>query len=212
MSGKSLRAICGLAVIAMAVPSFAQSRFTVSMGGGPTVPGKHTGRHFDTGFNLTAGVGVHPARAFGLMAEFGFYNMAINRTSLTNIGVPNGSGRMYSLTLNPMVHLVPRGIFDVYLTGGAGYYRRTIEFTQPSSAIATGFDPFYGAFFPVEIPTTTVLGSFTQNKGGINGGAGVAIRLGADSRSTLFAESRYHHVYTTPVRTNIIPVTFGFRW
>ena len=111
-----------------------------------------------------------------------------------------------------MVHLVPKGRFDAYIIGGGGFYRRTIEFTEPSSAIATAFDPFYGIIFPVEVPTTNVLGSFSQNKGGLNLGAGVAVRLGEDSRSTIFAESRYHYIYTTPVRTSLLPVTFGFRW
>ncbi len=209
---KTLRFAASLAMASCAVPTFAQSRFTISVGGGPTIPAKHTGRRFDTGFNLNAGVGVHPLKAVGVMAEFGFYNMGINPTALTSVGVPGGSGRIYSVTLNPVVHLVPKGRFDAYLIGGGGYYRRTIEFTEPSTAIATAFDPFYGILFPVEVATTNVLGSFSQNKGGVNAGAGVAIRLGEDSRSTFFAESRYHYIYTTPVRTSILPVTFGFRW
>lgn len=212
MLTKSLRIAAGLAMAALAAPSFAQSRFTVSVGGGPTVPVKQTGRRFDTGFNLNAGVGVHPIKAMGVMAEFGFYNMGINPAALGRVGVPGGSGRIYSVTLNPMVHLVPKGRFDAYLIGGGGYYRRTIEFTEPSSAVATAFDPFYGIFFPVGVSTTNVLGSFSQNKGGLNAGAGVAVRMGQDSRSTFFAESRYHYIYTTPVRTSVLPVTFGFRW
>ncbi|MEP7365753.1 MAG: outer membrane beta-barrel protein [Acidobacteriota bacterium] len=203
--------IAGMATL-LTAPSYGQSKFSFAVGGGPTVPGKHSGRNFNTGFNATAGVGYHPVRAFGVMAEFGFNNMNITGSALQRIGVPDGSGRIYSATLNPMVHLNPRGRFDVYLIGGGGYYRRTIEFTQPSSAIATGFDPFYGIFFPVEIPTTTVLGSYTQNKGGVNGGAGIAIRFGEDTRSSFFAESRYHYIWTSPVRTSMIPVTFGFRW
>lgn len=212
MFANSLKWSAGVMMLALACPVYSQSMFSISIGGGPTVPAKHTSNRFDTGFNLTAGVGIHPVRAFGVMAEFGYNDMGISRTALNRVGVPGGSGRVYSVTLNPMVHLLPRGRFDVYLMGGGGYYRRTIEFTEPSSAIATGFDPFYGVFFPVEVPTTNVLGSYSQNKGGINGGAGVAIRLGQDSRSTFFAESRYHYIFTRPVSTSMIPVTFGFRW
>ncbi len=201
-----------LAFLAYSAPGFGQSLLSFSIGGGPTVPAKHTSRRLDTGFNLTAGVGIHPVRAFGVMAEFGFNNMGINRTALNTIGVPDGSGRVYSVTLNPMIHLVPRGRFDVYLIGGGGYYRRTIEFTEPSTAVTTAFDPWYGIFFPVEVPTTRVLGSHSQNRAGINGGAGIAVRLGQDGKATVFAESRYHYIYTSPVRTAMIPVTFGFRW
>lgn len=212
MIGRSLTTLAGLTLIAIATPAFAQSPISFSIGGGPTVPGKHMGQRFNNGYNLTAGIGIHPIRAFGVMAEFGFNDLGITRTALDAVGVPGGSGRIYSVTLNPMVHLVPRGRFDVYLIGGGGYYRRTVEFTQPSSAIATGFDPYWGVFFPVEVPTTTVIASRTQNKAGINGGAGIAIRLGEDSRSTIFAESRYHYLYTSPVRTGVLPITFGFRW
>lgn len=211
MSIKQTLLIAGAATF-LSYPASAQSAFSISIGGGPTVPGKHSGRNFNTGYNLKAGVGLHPIPAVGAMLEFGFNNMGITSGALDRVGVPGGSGRIYSATLNPMVHLNPRGRFDVYLIGGGGYYRRTIQFTEPSSAIATGFDPFYGILFPVEVPTTTVLGSYSQNRVGINGGAGVAIRFGDDTRSSFFAESRYHYIYTSPVRTAMIPVTFGFRW
>jgi hypothetical protein len=76
----------------------------------------------------------------------------------------------------------------------------------------TGFDPFFGVFFPAAVPSNTVLGSFTQDKGGWNVGAGVSVRVKADSNAKFYAESRYHYIYTTPVRTSMLPVTFGFRW
>jgi hypothetical protein len=82
------------------------------------------------------------------MAEFGFTRMGITRAQLTRIGVHDGSARVYLVTLNPIVHFVPQGRFDVYLVGAGGYYRRTIEFTQPASASATAFDPFDGIFYP----------------------------------------------------------------
>jgi len=33
-----------------------------------------------------------------------------------------------------------------------------------------------------------------------------------DSNAKIYAESRYHYMYTTPVRTMILTVTFGFCW
>ena len=212
MSKHLLVLVAAAATLTLASPAWAQGTFSYSVGGGPTVPGKYTGRRFDTGYNFTAGVGIHPFRALGVMAEFGYFQNGINSSQLSRIGVPGGESRIYSLTLNPMIHLIPKGRVDAYLVGGGGYYRRTVELTAPSSAITTGFDPYYGFFFPVEIPTTTVLGSRTQNKMGFNGGLGVAVRLREDGRATLFGESRYHYIYTTPTRTAILPVTFGFRW
>jgi opacity protein-like surface antigen len=150
--------------------------------------------------------------AFGVIGEFGYNSLGVASRVLNAVGAPNGDARIYSLTLNPIVRFNPHGRFDVYAIGGGGYYRRTVEFTEPTTAIATAFDPFFGVFFPVAVPANTVLGSFTQNKGGWNIGAGITVQLKGDSNAKFFAESRYHHIYTTPVRTTVLPVTFGFRW
>ena len=62
-----------------------------------------------------------------------------------------------------------------------------------------------------ELRTNQVIGSYGQTKGGINGGVGMSFKLGS-SRVKAFAEARYHHIYTRAVGTDIVPVTFGFRW
>jgi hypothetical protein len=111
-----------------------------------------------------------------------------------------------------MLRINPNGRFDAYLIGGGGFYRRTVEFTQPGVGTITLFDPFWGVVYPAAVPVTDVLGSFTQHKGGLNVGGGVSFRIRGDSDTRVFAETRYHHIYTTPVRTSILPVTFGLRW
>ena len=119
---------------------------------------------------------------------------------------------MYSLTANPIVRLNPRGRCDAYVVGGGGFYRRTIEFTEPIYAMVTAFDPFFGILYPAAIPANAILGSFTQNKGGLSIGAGVSIRVRENSKAKFFAEMRYHYMFTTPQATTVLPVTFGFRW
>jgi len=57
-----------------------------------------------------------------------------------------------------------------------------------------------------------VLGSFTQNKLGWNVGTGFEIRISNSDTARIFAEAKYHYVYTRPLETTIVPVTFGFRW
>jgi hypothetical protein len=76
----------------------------------------------------------------------------------------------------------------------------------------TVFDPFLFGFVNVPVAANQVLGSFTQNKGGWNVGGGVSFRVKEDSNAKIYAESRYHYIYTTPFRTTVLPVTFGFRW
>jgi len=197
----------------LALPSFAQNdnKFTFNVGAGFTEPVRDFGR-LDVGFNVTAGAGVNLDPHLGVIAEFGFNNMGLTRRALAIAGVPDGSTRIYSLTLNPVIRLNPRGRLDAYIVGGGGYYRRTIEFTEPTIATVTLFDPFYGVFFPAAVPANTVLGSFTQNKIGWNVGAGLSVRVSQDGNAKIFAESRYHYIYTSPRETKILPVTFGLRW
>jgi opacity protein-like surface antigen len=192
---------------------FAQntSKLAFSVGGGFSEPVKQSDGRFDTGFNIGAGAGYNFHPNFGVMLDFGFNHLGVSSNTLTAVGAPDGAGRIYSLTLNPIVHFNPKGRFDAYLTGGGGYYRRTVEFTQPGVETITAFDPFYG-YYPANIGTNIVLGSFTQNKGGLDIGGGVSMRVRGDSNAKFFAEARYHYIFTAPIRTTVLPVTFGFRW
>lgn len=184
---------------------------TFGVGGGFTNPVRWSEDRLNTGFNLTAHAGVNATPYFPLKIEFGYNQLGVSSAVLQAAGVPSGSARIYSLTLNPEFHLNPKGRFDVYGTAGGGYYRRTVEFTQPTVAVFTGFDPFYGVFVPVGIPAQEVIGSFSQNKAGWNVGAGVSIALKEDSSTRFFAESKYHYIFTNG-RTTLLPVTFGVRW
>lgn len=205
---------CCAASLMFAGRSAAQntSRFAFNAGAGFTEPVRESDGRLKTGFNVNAGAGMNFTPRLGLMAEFGFNDMGLSDRSLAASGFPDGTGRIYSVTLNPIVHFNPRGRFDVYAIGGGGYYRRTVEFTQPTVSTITLFDPFYGVFFPAAVPATQVLASYTQNKGGLNVGGGFSVRLHGDSNAKFYAEARYHYMFTTPVATSMLPVTFGFRW
>jgi opacity protein-like surface antigen len=203
-----------LAGLVLAQPSAAQdfNRFAFSVGGGFTNPVRHTEGRLNMGFNLGAGAGVNFTPHLGMNAEFGFNHMNLSERTLSLAGVPGGDARIYSVTLNPIVRFNPHGRFDAYLTGGGGYYRRSVDYTEPGIGEATFFDPYFGVFFPAAVPTTTVLATFIQNKGGVNVGGGISVRIKGDSNAKIFAEARYHHMFTSPVRTSYLPVTFGLRW
>jgi opacity protein-like surface antigen len=205
--------ICCAAGLVLAQPSVAQTtnKFTFNVGAGFTEPVRNYGR-LDVGFNFVAAGGANLTPHFGVLAEFGYNQLGVTSRALSVIGAPDGASRIYSVTLNPIVHFNPHGRFDAYVVGGGGFYRRTIEFTEPTIATATFFDPFYGVFYPAAVPANTVLGSFTQNKGGLNIGMGLEGRLREDGQTKFFAEARYHYIYTSPRATKMLPVTFGFRW
>lgn len=188
------------------------NRFAFEVGGGFTNPVKHTDGRLNTGFNFLAGAGVNVTKEFGILAEFGFNNMGVSDRVLNNLQMPQGNARIYSATLNPVVRFNPRGRFGAYLTAGGGFYRRTVEFTEPTLVETTGFDPWYGVFYPAVIPANSVIGSYSQNKMGVNVGGGLTIGLSGDGNTKFFAESRYHYMYSSPVRTTYVPVTFGIRW
>jgi hypothetical protein len=117
---------------------------------------------------------------------------------------------VFSATVDSIVHLNPKGRFDVYLTGG-GVYHYHQDFTQPSVATFTSFNPFFGGFFPVAVPTTEILGSYSVNKPGIDAGMGFA--LGNKWHGKFFAEARYDRIFMASNRhVDYVPVSFGFRW
>lgn len=206
---------CGcLAALLCALPAAAQNtnKFGFNVGGGFTEPVKQMDGRLNTGFNLNAGAGVNFTPYLGIMGEFGFNDLGLSPSTLATEGVPSGTSRIYSVTLNPIVRFHPHGRFDAYVIGGGGFYRRTVEFTQPAVANVPFFDPFLGGFVGVPVATNQVLASFSQNKAGLNIGGGIEVRVRGDSNAKFYAESRYHYIFTTPVRTTVVPVTFGFRW
>jgi hypothetical protein len=203
----SFISLCCLA----ALPALAQtSRFTGFVGAGVTTPINPIGTRLDPGWNISAGAGVNLNSRFGVMLDFMFNDMGVNRTFLDQVQAPNGSVRVWGFTLDPIVHLTKEAPVDVYVTGGGGIYHRTVEYTQPVVQTGVFFDPWFG-FYPADVGTNQIIGSFGQYKGGINGGAGVNFKLG-HSNLKAFAEARYHHIFTRAVATDVLPVTFGLRW
>jgi hypothetical protein len=185
-------------------------RFTFDLGAGFTQPVGNTGRHLDEGWNVKGGVGYNFSPYFGTMLQLDYNSFGINSATLNNIGVPGGDLHVFSATIDPIVHLTPKHHADVYIIGGGGLYHRNQEFTQPSSATLTGFDPFFG-FVPVTVPTTQILGSYSVNKPGVNFGAGFAI--GSKWKGKFYAEARYHRIFMGNDRhTDYVPVSFGYRW
>jgi hypothetical protein len=97
------------------------------------------------------------------------------------------------------------------VTGGAGWYRRTVEFTQPTVAVVDIVDPWWGYLGSTIVSANQVLGSVANNAWGLNGGGGVSVALG-QSAAELFGEVRYHYAHTTPTTTEIVPIVFGVRF
>jgi hypothetical protein len=193
-----------------AVSAQETQRFAFNVGAGFTNPVGSTARQVDTGWNVGAGFGMNFSPYVGALIDLNYNSMGINSGTLEAIGVPGGGMHVFSATLDPIVHLNPKGHVDVYVTGGGGLFHRNQDFTAPSVGTATGFDPFFG-FFPVAVPTTLILSSYSVNKPGIDVGAGIA--FGSKWHGKFFAEAKYDRIFMgNGFHTDYVPVTFGFRW
>jgi len=182
----------------------------LDIGGGWTQSVGSTGRNLDNGWNVGGGIGWNFSPYVGALVQTNYNSMGINSTTLNSVGFPGGDVHIFSATLDPIVHLHPRGRFDAYIVGGGGLYHVTQQFTAPSIATVTGFDPFFG-FFTAGIPTTEVLSSNSVNKPGANIGMGVA--LGSKWHAKFYAEARWNHVFmNNNQHIDYVPVTFGVRW
>lgn len=80
----------------------------------------------------------------------------------------------------------PESTFRPYLIGGGGVY----NLKQTGNDVPSGFDN-------------------SSTKFGLNGGAGFDIKAGSAS---LFAEARFHNVFTSGSNTNFLPITVGVRF
>jgi hypothetical protein len=123
--------------------------------------------------------------------------------------VGGGNLKIFSTTFDPIVHLTPKHHVDVYLTGGGGYFREETELTNPGVATGIFGNPFFG-FYPAQYETTFIVGSYSVNKPGLDGGIGVA--FGSKWGGHFFAEARYVRIFSgAGYHTDYLPVTFGFR-
>ena len=196
-------------VLFTSIPAAAQF-FTAKIGGGFTEPEYNTGRRLNRGWNFGAGAGVNVMPYLGVLLDFDYNQFNINDATLTALQFPGGDMKVWDFSIDPIIRLNPHGRVGFYITGGGGVYHRTVEFTAPTVATFTAFDPFFGLFYPVAVPASQVLASESTVKGGVNGGAG--FQFAVSGRLKFFAEARYHNIYTYPRATTYVPVTFGLRW
>jgi hypothetical protein len=200
----------GLIVFPLAAQESANSIFTAAIGAGFTTPVYGTGSQMDTGWNtqVQAGVNFLGGRA-GLVGEFDFNTLGINSSTVQSVGYAGGNAYIYDVTADPVIRFHPNGKVSFYVIGGPGVYHRRVDFSEPSSATFVGANPFFGVF-PGPGSVNQVVASSGVTKLGVNGGAGINFRMG-HGKMKIFAEARYHQMYTYHT-TSWIPVTFGFRW
>jgi opacity protein-like surface antigen len=196
-----------------AEPGFAQDthRFTFNAGAGASPLVGDISTRLDNGWNATVGGGYNFTRHLGATLQYTYNGFGVNGRVLAEAQVPEGNSHLWSLTVDPRLRLAARARVNPYLVGGVGFYRRTVEFTQPALAPVFFFDPFFGVFFNTLVPAHRVLGDIRRSGVGGNLGAGLEVKLG-DSGVKGFAEARYEYASTGRIPTRMVPMRFGFRW
>jgi hypothetical protein len=202
--------VCFAACLAVSANAQEVSPFSFSVGAGFTQPVGNTGRNLDQGWNVGVGGGFNFGPYVGAMIDLGFNDFGVNSGTLYNYGLSSGNLRVFSATLDPIVHLTPHGRFDLYVTGGGGIYHEFQNFSAGLVSNGTGnvagnpgypYNTFFGPF-----PSA----SSSINKPGVDVGAGVA--FGTKWHGKIFAEARYNRIFIGNFHTDYVPVSFGFRW
>ena len=209
-----LTTISGTLVILSAAAVQAQppvSSWNVEVAGGVAATTGAIRDRLTKGWNINLGAGYEINRTLELEGNFTFNDLGVSNQVLSSLQVPDGSARLMSLTAGPKVHFPIASNVNGYVMGGAGWYRRTVDFTQPTVGLIDIIDPWWGYLGSAIVPANQIIGSVSDNAWGVNGGGGVSVALGR-SGAHVFAEVRYHYAHMNPTTTSIVPVTFGVRF
>jgi Outer membrane protein beta-barrel domain len=201
------------AALIFTTPARAQQtyhRFTVNIGGGYTPTTGDIGKRLTDGWDGTAGAGFNFNRHFSLGGQVMYDSLGVSQLVLNEAAVPAANAHVWAITVEPTFRFLPGRVIDPYFVGGVGYYRQTVQFTQPTYSSIFVFDPFFG-FYPALIQTDQVLGTMVGQGIGGSAGMGLNFRLG-DSGLKFYVEARYHYADTGSLPLRMIPVNIGFRW
>lgn len=206
--------VCCLTTITLTCsnPAGAQSsdhKWSADLGAGFTPVLGSLNQKLDNGWHVTFGAGYHVTHRFTIGGQVMYNGLGVSEGLLSEVNVPGGNAHLWAFTAEPRLTFSPRHHVTPYLVGGVGYYRRIVNFTQPTIAAVTVFDPFFGVF-PVFVRADEVLGTVVRD--GIGGNGGIGFEAGIPYGAKLFVEARFHYASTGAIPTRILPVTVGVRF
>lgn len=192
------------------------------LGGGPILPAGAITERFETGWQLTGGVGWKLARET-LVVRFDY---AYSRERLVGGALAgafvNGEHQVHGLEADLEWTVSPRSPAPVHLVAGPGIYLQKTAITNvrdytPGPPVC---DPWLQVCQPGPVPPEDLLGSRSSTKLGFNLGAGVDIPV--RGRVAAFVEIRWRYVwgdvYGLPGGSesrgsaSYFPVTIGIRF
>jgi opacity protein-like surface antigen len=180
--------VCIAVVVCIhARPAIAQeSKLALSVGVGMGFNQGLTADFSDTSGNIVLGAGYNFNAAVTTLLEYQYYNFEVKSALIDQTDAEETVARLESLSASFIFR--PSSKVGIYGIGGVGWYRRLIDLRGPS---------------PVpEMSSNSALG--------VNVGSGVEFPL--SGKLKMFGELRYHYAYNSRTPTQVLPITFGFRW
>jgi len=209
-----VRAVTAAAMLvslaAIAPAQEAEHKWTANLGVGFTPLVGALDQRLDNGWNITFGGGYRFTEHFSLGGQVMYNGLGVSRGVLNELAVPDGKARVWAITAEPRLDFALRSKVRPYIVGGVGYYRRVVEFTQPTVTAGVVFDPFFFDFIPVLLPADLVIGRVIRD--GIGGNAGIGFQVPVGRGAKIFTEVRYHYSNGGGIPTRMIPLTVGVRF
>lgn len=209
-----MRATSVVLVLALAamVPAAAQAqdrKWIGEIGFGPSIALGQAGDNVGTGFAFQAGATYKMAPRYGFKIDTLVSHHDIKDDITAALGVGDGNAWIWHLSGNFVVSTNMEAKTSVYGLAGLGIYYRKVELTNPSAGFVTVCDPWIGICYPVLVPATQIVGSYSSTNFGMNFGGGVNFRVGHET--AVFVETRYHYVWgDTPSQQVVVqPLTGG---
>jgi opacity protein-like surface antigen len=187
-----------------------EHRWTANVGAGFTPLVGALNKRLDNGWHISFGGGYNFNRHLSVNGQVMYNGLGVSEGVLRELSVPDGNAHLWAFTAEPRFSFAATKKISPYFIGGVGYYRRVVQFTQPTIAEVTIFDPFFG-FFPALVPANRVLGTITRDGVGLSAGLGFEIRLG-HTGGKLFTEARFHYADLGGIPTRMVPFTIGVRF
>jgi hypothetical protein len=192
-------------------------RLNFNIGGGLSVPLNPTARYTGVNGNGTSGLGANFDSHNSVEGDFLWVGLPPNRSLAHPIFTPDVNINLFALTGQYRFHVdsIADSPFGFYVLAGGGWYYRYSDigrrFSVPPLTRCQPIYNWWGLACGADGYVSTVNSSNGSSAGGANGGVGFTIRIG-DSQWKFFAESRYHYVWSSYVRTTFVPISFGFRY
>lgn len=196
-------------------------RGNVHIGMPIAIPLNPTAQAVHLGFGLNFGGGYNITRRHAAVSEFLWNDLFPTNEALAKLRVGlndptlNASVHLVALTANYRYELRGLRVGTYFLGGGGLYYRHTNitkEVVNGNQIKCTRSWEWWGFECTSGVVTQSqTLTSWSASAGGFNGGIGFTARVG-EPPYRFYVESRYHYVPNSRINTQLINITFGFRY